>query len=354
MTSAAEATVARTPLGADLATGLEAVSLDQQVAFTQYRRVVLPLDGFVFWVRADLVAGGATYDGAAYDDWLFAGSPKITAPATLTATGSLHFATRHFQSEDSNAGANDVVFTSEVPVDFFNAIDPQTIWIAQLPNTVEQAGVAGNRRFAFSSRRNLYTQAGPLYHYVGASVASTMASQIIDSPLAFNALQPVVSNSLPMWLQLASYASPTGAFPVTAPIFPSMAVPDNQPPPYVVVHVAPEGTRAIAAAALLDGSLGQRQLARDFVRVTTLGLRNADVLNFIQAFQQYSIETDNLGLMNMPLPRDEKRGQVEFLTLEQRKTIEFEVSYYQATSRAVARQLITSCIPSFVVAPLAA
>jgi len=348
VTSAAEAAAARTPLGADLATGVEAISLNQQILFTQYKRVVLPLDGFVFWVKADLVKGGATFDAMGpYDDWLFDGSPQVVGAATVLATGSLHYATRRYQSEDSNAAANDVVFTSEVPLDFFNSIDPQTMWVAQLP-----ASEPNNRRFAFSSRKNLYQQAGPLYHYLGASVAATMASQLVDSPLAFNAVQPVVSNSLPMWLQVPQYASPTGFFPVTAPFFPSMAVPDNERPPYVVIHVVPEATRALQAFPQIDLDLNQAQLARDLVRVTTFGLRNADVLNLVQAIEQYSLETDNIGMMNMPIPRDDKRGQVEFFTLAQQKTIEFEVSYYQSTARAVGRQLITDCVPTFVVGPL--
>ena len=350
MTSAAEATAARTPLGADLAAGVEAISLNQQVTFTQYRRVVLPVDGFVFWVKADLVTGGAIFDAAGpYDDWLFDKSPTVVAADTIVATGSLHFATRRYQSEEANAAANDVVFTSEIPLDFFNSIDPQTMWIAQLP-----ASEPHNRRYAFSARKNLYQQAGPLYHYLGASITSNMATQIVDSPLQFNAIGPVVSNSLPMWLQIPGYASPTGFFPVTAPFFPSMAVPDNQRPPYVVVHVAPEGTRALQAAPLFDANLGQTQLARDLVKLTTFGLRNADVLNLMAAVDQYSLETDNIGLMNMPIPRDAKQGQVEFFTLAQRKEIDFEVSYYQSTSRRVGTQLITSCIPTFVVDPLVA
>ena len=44
-----------TPIGADLQTGVEAISIQQTVTFTKYVRLVLPLDGYVFWVAAPLL-----------------------------------------------------------------------------------------------------------------------------------------------------------------------------------------------------------------------------------------------------------------------------------------------------------
>ncbi len=49
----------RTPMGADLAAGLDALSYDQVVAFEPYLRLVLPYDGYVFWVKVSSLSEGA-------------------------------------------------------------------------------------------------------------------------------------------------------------------------------------------------------------------------------------------------------------------------------------------------------
>ena len=40
----------------DLAAGVDMLSIQQEITFTRYIRLVLPLDGYVFWVKADMVA----------------------------------------------------------------------------------------------------------------------------------------------------------------------------------------------------------------------------------------------------------------------------------------------------------
>ena len=55
--------------------------------------------------------------------------------------------------------------------------------------------------------------------------------------------------------------------------------------------------------------------------------------------------------MNMPIMRDEKRGQMELQAIAMKKTIEIDVSYYQARINDIARQLIESCIVQYTVSP---
>ena len=43
------------PMAGDLQDGLQAISINQAVKFRLYGRVVLPADGYVFWVRAELM-----------------------------------------------------------------------------------------------------------------------------------------------------------------------------------------------------------------------------------------------------------------------------------------------------------
>lgn len=50
--------------------------------------------------------------------------------------------------------------------------------------------------------------------------------------------------------------------------------------------------------------------------------------------------------MNIPVVQDERVTQNELNIIAMRKTIKFKINYYQQRMRNLARQLITSAIPS--------
>jgi hypothetical protein len=135
------------------------------------------------------------------------------------------------------------------------------------------------------------------------------------------------------------------------PIYPSFLVPANIAPPYGVVHIEPGRTVAMQAAPRLNSTVSHFQLAMDHVRVTLYGYTNAQALDWADTVNQYSFDTDAFGVMNMPLMRDEKRQQQEISALAMKKTIEFDVSYYQTRINDLARQLILSCVTQYTVAP---
>ncbi|ELR1901570.1 hypothetical protein QSA11_004706, partial [Salmonella enterica] len=56
MPSLSELSQAKTELNASLVQGLDDISRSASVTFTKYVRKVLPLDGFVFWVKASVLA----------------------------------------------------------------------------------------------------------------------------------------------------------------------------------------------------------------------------------------------------------------------------------------------------------
>ena len=154
-----------------------------------------------------------------------------------------------------------------------------------------------------------------------------LATQIIDSPSQLDQTAAVVSNSLPIWLGLNSLF----------PVFPSYLVPDNLRPPYASVHIGEEDTSALQSGATHD-SMGTRwQLAKDTVRVTTYGVRNDIIMDWMDLVNDYTLNyPDVMGVMNSPVPRDAKRGQTEISTLAQKKVITFDVSYYQSRVRTLA------------------
>lgn len=301
---------------------------NQSVRFTKYLKTVLPLDGFVFWVQADLLSPDAVYNGAAFNTRPYDAAAGVTPAAPIVqVTGSLHYTTEQRQDETASYAINKMVFTAEQPIQDLNAVSPSVMYIAE----------RDGHRFAFSSRY-MYSREARLYHYTGDAIYPLMASQIIDDAASLDLRNAVVSNSLPIWLTLNKLM----------PMYPSFLVDDNIVPPFASVHIS--RTRPLQAVPFLDRTRAHYQLAADTVRITTYGLRNDQALDFQDYVLGYiGYDGDPMGLMNMPMVQDEKKTQAEIGTLAQKKIIDFEVSYYQARVRDIARQLILSCVPTLLV-----
>jgi hypothetical protein len=302
------------PLGAALAAGVNFLSRSQSVTFTLYRKRVLPLDGFVFWVNYKL------------DKTI-----PVTIPGRITIKGSLHYSTEVGQDEDATVAYNTIVFTALSEIDVFKEIDPQYMYLA------DYDGI----RFSFSSRGKFYQQAD-LYHYQGVAVSSVMETQVIDEASDLAALKQIVTNSLPIWLAMPEYRPPYPGFVCPFILFPSFLVPDNEPPPYGSVHI--EDTTSLVETAFLGPRLQSNQLASETVTVTTYGVNADDIVTFLNFVIQYSYDWNFIGLMNMPIISDEKRTQSELRVIAQKKKIEFKVSYLQKSVRDIARQHILHAI----------
>lgn len=337
----------QTQMAGDLQAGLKTLALDQKIAFTLYGRVILPIDGFVFWVRADLLAQ-PTFAGLVTATMLaeieemenaLPGDPiDDSNPYIVQASGSLHYGADTRQEEAETYTANRVIFTTTDEVAILNSIAPNTMWIGQFEGL----------RFGFSTLSMRYRQAG-LWHYSGFAIYPDVEPNIIDAVTQFQNAQ-VVSNSLPAWIALNSYR-PVYAFWNAPPvIFPGFLAPSNEQPPFATAHVIPDSTIALASAPTIDhGTSTHTQLCSERVRVTLWGTRNNAALDFIDMTYQYSIDTDAFGLMNMPVVRDEVRTQSELGVLAMKKSILFEISYLQHRMNNIATQTIRSCVPTVIV-----
>ena len=92
-----------------------------------------------------------------------------------------------------------------------------------------------------------------------------------------------------------------------------------------------------------DADGNRWQLAKDSVLVTTFGIRNDMILDWIDSVQNYALNNPQIfGIMNSPVPRDGKRGQVEINAIAQKKSIVFDVNYYQSRMNSLSLQLIKS------------
>jgi hypothetical protein len=304
------------PLGAILEAGVNTLDANQTITFTLYKRIVLPLDGFIFWVNMNVAHPSV-------------GDP----PTTLNIQGALHYSVETEQEQESTISLNTVVFTALTQVDTFNQINPQFMYLANYKGI----------RFSFSSQGKYFQQAD-LYHYLGVAVTSIMSTQIIDDIDVLNSLanKLIITNSLPIWLSFATYMPDYTGGPICPikNIFPSFLVPDNQPPPYAAIHI--EESKALQAFPLISGTSMSSQLVCDTVEVTTYGVANNDMIGFLNFVVQYSMEVGLFGIMNMPIILDEKHAQAELSAIAQKKTIEFKISYLQTLSSdpGLTRQLI--------------
>ena len=350
MPSATEAALYGSQLEAALVAGLRSIDRGQQITVTQYTRQVLPLDGYVFWINSG---------------------------TTISVRGSLHYAIDKRQEEDQTVAINRVIFTAEAEVQEFNSIGPGLMWVGQLgdsseeeaPQQDEPSGLTPSPvLFAFSSRDNFYRKAD-VWHYVGIAVQPALLSQLVNSSADLPS-DPIVNNSLPIWLSLLTF-TPIWLSPPNPGItlFPSYLVPDNEQPPYGVVHIEASRTEGLQAApvsvvnqaaAIGTFAIGQTgvgeithaRLSVDRVRITLYGQTNDPALDFIDLVNSYTLANpDVMGVMNIPVVRDEKRTSPELSMIAMKKTIEFEVSYYQTRVKSIAVQLIASAAATFSVTP---
>jgi hypothetical protein len=319
---------AKTPLGAALDAGVATLSYGQQICFTLYLRVVLPADGFVFWVKArTLSKNSAAYNNALGDTIVYNAAGNVDLGCgEMCIPGSLHFSTMRQQDEASSAATNTVVFTAREPVQNLDLVGPNMMWVAQF----------GGVKFAFRDRTMFYKQAG-LHHYRGTALYSTLDTQLIDSVTELPTGN-VVSDSLPLWLTMSQYGT----------VYPSFAVPANLPPPYIGAHIVPGNTRSLAMQPWIDPATGSSwQLTRDTVRFTLYGLQNNAAIDFQNYIFNGSLD-DNAayGILgdSMPTLQDERQTQPEMQILAQRKTFTVDVSYYQTRVQTVALRYILSAM----------
>lgn len=355
MSIADESLRAPTPIGTALGAGVDAISLNQKIAFDLYVRLVLPFDGYVFWVKAADVSESAVLNAMGIN----AATPNQGAGEGMPAPqfvveGSLHYATDSRQTEAANYASNRVVLTSKSAVQDLNDLGANLLYIstfdAPTPGSGESPAGTTRIMFAFSGRSSYYRQAN-LWHYVGDAVYPTMATQVIEDVRSLNASEVIVSNSLPIWLNFNHY---NPAWPVLIPrplvtMYPSMLVPDNLRPPYVAVHIDPGSTRGVQMAPWLGHKMTNQQLGIERVTLTLYGFNNRMAHDLLDSLLQYSLDTKFIGFTNSPFVMDEKEGQNELNTLAQKKRIVFEVSYNQGVVRNIARQLILTCVPTFKV-----
>jgi hypothetical protein len=310
------------------------------VTFIKYIRLVLPADGFVFWVRASILSGSSAYNESIFSGVPFNYETKIISQASsiTVKNGSFHVANEIVQEETSTYSRNQVLFTSPEHIQDFTDVNPGVLWIA----TNEERNY--KYRFGIGGRSWRFEESG-IHHYTATTILPEMATQIVDTLAGVSTL-PVVSNSIPLWLLLNTYQPPYPGYQNALPLYPSFQSPLNLPAPYGIVHVVPGSMTALQLAPSIDSVGKHSQLIKETVRITLLGTNNNTAMDFVDTVNQYSLDTDNFGICGIPaIVRDDRIPQPDVQVIAMRKTVEFEISYNQVRVESAARQLITTAIP---------
>jgi len=288
-----------------LKAGLRVIDQSQNITFIKYTRVILPLDGFVFWVKSSLL------------------DPNTASPI-LQIDGSFHYNTDQRQELASTIAYQNVIFTTGTEIVDLNDLQPDEIYL----------GTFNDIQFTFSSHKNYYEQSG-LWHYEGQAVYPQMHTQIIDNLSLLDQRSVIVSNSLPIWISLNAYA----------PVYPSYLVPENLSPPYIVCHINEDRTTALQPIPLV-GLEGTWQLMKDKVKFVFYGFNNQDIQNYIRYIINASWQRDMFGIMSDGIyVRDGKHIQSELNVLAQEKFIELDVSYNQHSVYNAAFAFIKEVLP---------
>jgi len=289
--------------------GLRTLSLDEEITFVQYKKKVMPLDGYIFWLRLQEI--------------------KIK--------GSLHYSSNSEQRIDENITINRFVFTTGYEVTQFNDIDKQTIWIGEFQDI----------KFAFSQRGFFYS-AAKLFHYSGDGIYPVMQNMLVDLGSELDDATLIVSNSLPAWLTIVDYLPIWLELPnPRVTLYPSYLTDDNIIPPYGSVHIEPRETMAYQTRPFLNQVSHYSDLASDHVTVTLFGLTNLEATAWLNTVLQYSYDYNVIGMMDMPIIQDEKQIQNEINVIAMKKIIHFTVSYNQRRMEDITRQMIVSAKMEF-------
>lgn len=297
-----------TPLHHSLKGGLDDISYNEDVIFHEYRRKVLPLDGFLFWVK--------TY-------------------VSRTVSGSLHVSTHSQSTEIENYDLSQLVFSTTENIHTFHSTQADRVWV----------GHVGPIRFLIGAQKNTFKEAG-LFHYSAETIPPSHRPQFIETEAELDGYTPVVGTSLPLFLSLPTDTTPAlnwCPWPKDVPVFPSFSAPDNQEPPYIIVHNDPHKVQSAGMGAVDPLTGDTHQILQEHVRLTLVGLPHTQAANVRDYILHWALlHSDVLGIVNTPVLTDEKRALNEASALAMIKTLELDVMYSQNTVRHTALKLINT------------
>jgi len=279
--------------------GYQKLSGQQKITFTRYIKQILPVDGFVFWVRAELL------------------DPDFAPYSQITMQGTLHQSVNQTQEATKTNAVTSIILTVNKPIEELKEVDSQDLWL----------GEYNGSKFSFNVQNAFYDNANQ-YHYAGDAVYIENYPAIIDDLADLDLTNAVISDSTIFWLLLD--------LPFT--VYPSFLVPTNIKPPYAVVEI--DQQKPLNARPTYDDNLTSTSHIAERATITLYGVRHNAAIDFIQSVELSHFIDGYFGIMNIPIVKDEKIPQSEINTVTQKKTIEFIINYEQKRLRDEAIKLV--------------
>ncbi|GBQ08825.1 hypothetical protein [Saccharibacter floricola] len=296
----------KTPLGESLGRAISNISYGGEIYFQEYRKITLPLDGFLFWIKTE---------------------NKFSIP------GSLHISTRNTKNEYQNYDLSQIVLSTSEKINKFHQKDSNYILV----------GIIDGLEFLIGAQKESY-QPSALFHYSAESIPPSFRSQFIHTEAELDDYHPVISSSLPIFLALPHIGSPALGWcpwPKDVPIFPSFSSPDNQEPPYIIIHNDPHSAQPVGLGTVDPTTGASTQMMTEKVKLTLIGLPHQKASNIRDYIRHWALlHPDTLGITNIPVIVDEKSTLDEISALSMMKHLEFDVMYIQNTARDCAFKLI--------------
>ena len=303
-----------TPITSALVSGLKVIDRQKAIKFTLYNRVVLPYDGFVFYVNSNAINNGSTFNTWSLNSKMIA---ERNTAKSIEVEGSLHYNSIREQDSDKNYDRNELMFTTPYEILEFNQAQDNSLYIAEYDGM----------QFSFNSRLSSYSASG-LYEYRGQAVPAYLRSQLIESKRDLSKLH-VTSNCMSLIMAFALNKE--------LPVYPAYLAKANDKR-FVTTEVT--STECLAAYPFLDRDGTRTQLTRDNVKVCFYGFENDAALDFVFDFVNMALEDDDYGIANIPTVSDAREPDSELRILSQKKESVIVVNYYQKRVQELTRKLI--------------
>lgn len=271
--------------------GLDTVRQGQTISFITYERVILPYDGFVYWVKT--------------------GNEQTLVASMVHDENELHHEDQNFRNDSG------LIITTTEPLLDFSQDGLDTMSVFEYNNNLYVL-----RKTGYNSE-----QSG-LFHNIARVIEPALRSILLDSKDDFLKKKAQFTNSIGLFVLLSC-----GYFEFVSidyPIYPEWLVPLNKKPPYITVGVTEtEALNNGFNTVNVDNSLFLVKPAKDYVDINLYGLDNNEALNFLVKLERWSLFYKKIGFLNMPRIKDEQLAQNEIGSLAQKKIIELEIFYYQ-------------------------
>jgi len=287
--------------------GYQQLSGQQKITFTKYVQRVLPVDGWVFWVKASLIDGEA-------------------APFTKVYSGTLHQSVNQTQEATKTNAVTNIILTANKPIDELKEVSATVMWLGEYDGS----------KFSFNVQNAFYDNARQ-YHYAGDAVYVENTPNIIDDIDDLDLENGIVTNCIPVFITLNEQVQ----------IYPAFLAPTNLKPPYATIEV--KDTRGIAAGQSYNPFEDSGMLQWDKVELTIYGLRKKQLSDFLKYLENQQLVTEAFGMYWLPSVQNENVPQSEINVLTNKKVLNFDVNYTFDAVRSQAEAFIRSITVDFFI-----